>query len=433
MTAFPLDPAPRSYPTAVTLLRRARRGAAAAPEGTSLAETEAWLLGPAAGEDDLLALFESLVWRLAASGLPLDRASLSIGTLHPQIFGFAWNWERADGFCDEVKVDEASLRTDSYRRNPISQVIERGEAFRGRADDPVLAERHPLLKELAAQGFTEYLALPIRAGGAYHNTVTFATKQPAGFSDKDLAALERLLALFGLHVERHIALRIAGNVLDTYLGGLAGRRVLEGSIKRGTGEAVRAVIWVSDLRGFTGLTDRLSGREVTLVLNAYFDGLAGAVLSQGGEILKFIGDGLLAAFPFERGYPDDRGAAEAALTAAEEALQAIAAINDSPPEALRGIQGWAPLRSGIALHEGEVFFGNVGAPERLDFTVIGRAVNEASRVEALCKSLNREILITEPVARRLTRPPDSPLEDLGRHDLRGVAEAMGIFAPKAAD
>ena len=117
-------------------------------------------------------------------------------------------------------------------------VIERGEAFRGRAEDPVLAERHPLLKELAAQGFTEYLALPIRAGGAYHNTVTFATKRPAGFSDKDLAALERLLALFGLHVDRHIALRIAGNVLDTYLGGLAGRRVLEGSIKRGTGEAV---------------------------------------------------------------------------------------------------------------------------------------------------------------------------------------------------
>jgi adenylate cyclase len=163
--------------------------------------------------------------------------------------------------------------------------------------------------------------------------------------------------------------------------------VLNGSIMRGSGEAIRAVIWVSDLRGFTDLTDRLTGPQVTLLLNAYFEALAGAVLEQGGEVPQFVGDGLLAVFPLSPGH--------------------------------------AGGRHGDCLHEGEIFFGNVGAADRLDLTVIGRAVNETSRVEALCKNLKRRILVTEPVARRL----DVPWEDLGRHPLRGVAEPVTILSP----
>jgi adenylate cyclase len=238
--------------------------------------------------------------------------------------------------------------------------------------------------------------------------------------------MRRLLALFALHVERHIALRISANILDTYLGPAAGRRVLEGSIRRGAGTRIEAVIWASDLRGFTDRADRLAPDAMIALLDAYFEAMAGAVIGAGGEVLKFIGDGLLAVFPLDGDY-DGRTAADAALAAAEASERAVEALNAAPPPGLAGVEGWAPLRSGIGLHEGEVFFGNVGAPERLDFTVIGKAVNAASRIEGLCKVLGRSILVSGPVAAASTRR----LESVGRHDLRGVAEPVEIFAVPA--
>jgi adenylate cyclase len=425
MPALELDPAPRSYTASVSVLRRADRGPSAAPGRTTIGEIEAWLLADAMSADDLLALFESLAWRLVAAGVPLDRASLHVGTLHPQVFGFAWNWERADGLCDEVKVAEATLKTDAYRRNPLFRVIEYGEVFRGDTGDPDTVSQYPLMAELARRGITEYDVMPLRAGGAYHNAASVATKQTGGFSDADRASLSHTLRLFALHVERHIASRIAANVLDTYLGVAAGEQVLHGSIKRGAGEAIRAIIWASDLRDFTDLSDRLAGSDIVALINAYFERLAGAVMAEGGEVLKFIGDGLLAVFPYAS-FKSEHEAARASLAAAERALQAVDDLNRAAPPELAIIEGWRPLRTGIALHEGEVFFGNVGAPDRLDFTVIGSAVNTASRVETLTKSLGRPILITEPVARML----DRPLDHLGKHALRGLATPLAIFSPR---
>ena len=407
------DPAPRTYPASVSLHRRADGGPAVARGTSSIADVESWLLTDALGEEDVLPFFEQLCWRLVAAGLPLDRASLHVGTLHPQLYGFGWNWNRVDGLCDEVRVAEAALANDSYRRNPLFHVIETGEAFRGRTSDA--AQRFPLMAELARQGYVDYAAIPLRAGGAYHNAATVATKRAGGFSESQFKDLTRMLRLAALHVERHIALRIAGNVLDTYLGAAAGGRVLRGSIKRGAGEPIRAIVWASDLRGFTDLADRLDGPDMIALLNAYFECLAGAVLAHDGEVLKFIGDGLLAVFPYSA-FADERAAAAAALAAAIDRLNA-------DPQVLAHVAGWRPLRTGIALHDGEVFFGNVGAPERLDFTVIGRAVNAASRVEALSKSLGRSILVTEPVARLL----DRPLEPLGEHELRGLAAPLSIY------
>jgi adenylate cyclase len=413
------DPAPRTYPASVSLHRRINGGPAVAAGTSSIADVESWLLTDALGEEDVLPFFEQLCWRLVAAGLPLDRASLHVGTLHPQLFGFGWNWNRVDGLCDEVRVAEAALANDAYRQNPLSHVIEKGEAFRGRTRDA--AERFPLLAELARQGYVDYAAIPLRADGAYHNAATVATKRAGGFSEAQFSDLTRLLRLAALHVERHIALRIAANVLDTYLGAAAGGRVLRGSIKRGAGEPIRAIIWASDLRGFTDLADRLDGPDMIALLNGYFECLAGAVLAHDGEVLKFIGDGLLAVFPYST-FADEKAAAAAALAAAQGALQAIERLNEDP-QAFADIPGWRPLRTGIALHDGEVFFGNVGAPERLDFTVIGRAVNAASRVEALSKTLGRSIVVTEPVMRLL----DRPLEPLGEHELRGLAAPISIY------
>jgi adenylate cyclase len=406
------------------LVRRSARGAAAAPARATIDGIEDWLLGEALRLDDLLLLFEALAWRLVAAGLPLDRASLHVGTLHPQVFGLQMLWRRADGLCDEATVAERALRNDAYLRSPLRRAIEHGESIRARTDDPAMAERFPLIAELAGQGITDYMITPLGGGGSYHNAVTAATGHPAGFDDSQVAALRAVLRLFALHVERHIVLRIAANVLDTYLGHAAGAKVLAGSIKRGAGEAIQAIIWMSDLRGFTDLMDRLAGPDVIAVLNAYLERLAGAVLDRGGEVLKFIGDGLLAVFPLS-GFATAAAAAGAALAAAEEALVAVERLNADPPAPLAGIAGWRPLRTGIALHGGEVFFGNVGAAERLDFTVIGGAVNLASRVEALSKPLGRAILLTGPVADLV----DVPLDALGRHNLRGVGEPVALFSP----
>ncbi len=424
MPLVPLDPAPRRYPEGIALVRRIDGKPKSVPDGT-LAQIADWLLGEAVSEPDLLTLFTSLTWRFVAAGLPLDRASLHVGTLHPQLLGFGWNWNRKDGLCDEVKVPLSLWKTETFTRNPLHRVIERGEMFRARLDDPELLGRYPLFRELAAEGYRDYVILPL-GGGGYYNAASLATCRPEGFSAEEMEEIKGILRLFALHVERHIALRIAGNVLDTYLGSAAGDKVLQGSIERGSGEAIRAVIWVSDLRGFTDLSDRLSGPEMTAVLNAYFERLVDAVTTEGGEILKFIGDGLLAVFPFGRAQEADV-VTEASYRAARQALDALRDLNERPPSPVAAIDGWRPLRTGIALHAGEVFFGNVGGPDRLDFTVIGRAVNEASRVEALCKSLGKEILITAPVAQNLRQP----LEALGEHRLRGLGAPVALFSPRA--
>ncbi len=423
MTRRYLDPAPRSYTSGVLLRRRGEMNADAAAR-LGKPDLETWLLNDAADEDDLLALFQAFAWRMVAAGLPVQRVGLSIGTLHPQLVGYSWNWNSDDGFCDELEVEERVLASDAYRLNPIFQVIDRGEPFRARTDVTDSANQSPLMKELAGQGIVEYAALPLPAGSNVHNAVTIATKQPGGFTDAQFLAINHYLRLLALHVQKHIALRISQNIVTTYLGSAAGGQVLHGSIKRGSGQPIDAIIWASDMRGFTDLAARLTERDMIAVLDAYFDRLAGSVMAEGGEVLKFIGDGLLAVFPFSR-FSRERDAATAAITAAQDAMRVLDDLNEDEGQ-LSDIEGWRPLRTGIALHRGEVFFGNVGAPERLDFTVIGRAVNAVSRVEGLCKSLGRPILITKPVADLI----DMPLDDLGEHELRGFAEPLAIFAPR---
>ena len=200
-------------------------------------------------------------------------------------------------------------------------------------------------------------------------------------------------------------------------------KVLHGAIKRGAGERMRAIIWVSDLRGFTDLSGRLGDANMIALLNAYFDCLAGAVLRHGGEVLKFMGDGLLAVFPIE-GEADAKAGCDSGGGGSTGCASAgLDRLNATAPPPLDSFDGWNPLRTGIALHEGDVFFGNIGAPERLDFTVIGSAVNEASRVEALQKTLGRSLLITDAAARHL----DCKLDDLGEHALRGVEGTSADF------
>lgn len=406
-------------------MRQSSRGAASAPDANSFADIATWLLKGAARETEMLLLFESFLWRLIAASVPLDRASLHIGTLHPQLLGFAWNWRREDATCYEVKVQHSTSETDSFKLNPLARIFTTGEPLRRNPQTAEAQAEFPMMTELANAGLTDYVALPFSSGAGYRHAMTLATKHPDGFPHAAGPEVRNVLDLFALHVERHIAQRIAENAVNAYLGEVAGAKVLSGSIKRGNGEAIHAVIWVSDLRGFTTLSDHLSGADMIVLLNAYFETLVGAVLAHGGEVLKFMGDGLLAVFPIgaER---NAKAAARAALAAAQQAMRDLDALNAGALPQLTNIDGWHPLRTGIALHEGEVFFGNIGAPDRLDFTVIGPAVNEASRVEALQKKLGRSILITEAVARHL----DHALDHLGEHELRGVSLPVAVYSPR---
>lgn len=421
-----IDPAPRTYPASVYLCRRLRGQPLAENAMAHAAPVADWLLGDALAVQDLLRLFDGFVWRLVAAGFPLDRASLHVGTLHPQVVGLAWNWSRDDGLCDEVRVETAAARSDAYRKNPLFRALDLGEVCRIRPLTPGDGARFPIAADLAARGIADYLALPLRSSGGFGNALTIGTCRPDGFAATELRSLDHLLKLFALHVDRHVMALVAANVLDVYLGPAAGGRVLAGSIRRGEGESIRAVIWISDLRGFTDLSERLAGLDMIRVLNAYFEVLAGAVVAAGGEVLKFMGDGLLAVFPLA-GFETAEQAAGAALAAAQAGLAAVEALNAGPPPELGSVAGWAPLASGIALHLGEVFFGNVGAAARLDFTVIGPAVNAAARVEGLCKSLGQALLLTAPVA-ALVGPAAGI--SLGQHRLRGFPEAIEIFAPR---
>jgi adenylate cyclase len=386
-------------------------------------QIRAWLLSTAISEKDFLALFEDLVWRMVAAGLPVDRMTIHVGTLHPQLVGFYWYWDREDGLVDELKVDQSGMMTERYRRSPLSVVVEGGKPFRAAGFDEDMIVRYPILKDLKTQGISDYVVIPMGAGEKYHNAATLATRCDGGFRDQELEDFGHILELFALHAERHIAWRIAENVVETYLGIVPGQRILSGAIQRGAGESIRAVIWMSDLRGFTNLVDRLPPQDVLVVLNEYFERIAEAIITNGGEILKFIGDGVLSMFPIDD-RNDEASAAASSLAAAELAMKNINQLNNHAPDNLIGIKGWQPLQSGIALHLGEIFFGNVGAPERLDFTVIGRAVNEVSRVETLTKELNRSILITEPVAHLLNRE----LENMGSHQLRGLSGHITLYS-----
>lgn len=421
-----LDPAPRTYAPHVYLIARSSRGPGCAPETLTIEELHAWLLHEATRIDNVMLMFEEFMWRCKAAGLGIDRATLHIGTLHPRVIGFSWVWNSQDMYCDEVAAGANAPKTEAFTRNPLFLVVNEGQTIKVDLESEEGANSAPLMRELADEGYTTYVALPLSSSHEKSNAMTLASMRPGGFSPLEKDKIRSLIDLLALHIERHIVQRIARNVADTYLGPIAGQRVLDGEIKRGDGEAIRAVVFMADMRGFTQLADRLSGPEVTAILNAYFDRISNAVLGHGGDILKFMGDGVLAVF--DQKALGETDAANAAVKAARAALKAIEDLNTIPPQDLPDPAYWHPLKIGIGLHRGEVFFGNVGGEERLDFTVIGRAINETSRVESLCKPLGCELLLTEPVREVLSRDLLTGLNAMGEHALRGVGKPVAIYA-----
>ncbi|MGI9401173.1 MAG: adenylate/guanylate cyclase domain-containing protein [Rhizobiaceae bacterium] len=417
-TEHNIDPSPRSYAPGVSLLGRSRFDL---DELTLInaKDVERWLFSTDSkgiGTRDFIVEFAC---KLMKAGLGVDRFILNVGTLHPQAYGYAWHWNTVDGICDEIQIDQNTLLSDAFRKNPICRVIENGETIRVKLSGEDVEGLSPLMKELAASGFSEYVALPLSASGDNYNAVTLSTCQANGFSAGQLETLMRLLDIFALHVDRHIISRIAKNISYTYLGREAGEKVVSGTIKRGAGVSIDAIVWSSDMRGFSKLSEKHDSRTIAEVLNNYFSVMAEAAIRQGGDVLKFIGDGMLAVFPLSD-FASPEQAASAAAIAAQDAVKQLAEKN----EQMSDVADWPQMQTGIGLHIGEVFFGNIGAERRLDFTVIGQAVNVASRIEGLCKPLKRSILVSSAVADLL----EDGVESLGVHALGGMQATEEIFA-----
>ena len=374
-----------------------------------------WLLREGPHIENIVEMFDELCWRLVGDGLPLWRATLHMGTLHPQILSLGARWLRYLKIVEEYRILRGSDATDEYLRSPIRATTERGIPFRRRLLEET--PEHPLLSKLRTSGATDYFALPLNRTLQRFPVVTWATDRPRGFGEADIAKLEAINPALAAIVETRAMRRITENLLDVYLGPQAGRRVLAGRIYRAEGEQIRAVIMMTDLREFTALSDRLPGDEVIELLDDYFDALATPIQERTGEVLKFMGDGMLAIFPAAD--DDDFSTSSVrALEAATEGLERLDAVNKARRAAGRG-----ELRTGIGLHLGEVIFGNVGAPGRLDFTVIGPAVNLASRLEDLTKRLSRPMLFSSAFARICPRP----LVSLGFQPVRGLNDPEEVF------
>jgi adenylate cyclase len=362
------------------------------------------------------AFMEQLLTRVLQTGIPLWRVYIGLQLVHPQLQAMGYVWRRGEK-VQEVARAWGIQFTPAYIGSPLQAAREQGRMVRHHLKN-LTEHDHVLLHELKADGGVDYIALPmhIRREGPLP-VVTFATDSRLGFSDEDVADLARLVDLMGAVTEMHIERSVAETVANTYLGPEVGQRVLNGAIRRGEGEEIRAVLWFSDLRDFTGMNERLPASEVLELLNNYLQLVGDALSSNGGEILKFIGDGVMAYFPAEDALflPMVTGQA---LAAARRLIGDIEAANEA-----RATGGREAVRFGIGLHVGDVTFGNVGTEDRLDFTVIGPAVNRASRLEGMTKVLGVKVCASA----EFNEVCAVPMKSVGKHRLRGVPQPVEIF------
>ena len=373
------------------------------------------LLAASASSPDIAPVFSGYCAALARHCVPFWRATLGLEFLHPEVSGSMFIW-RADGTEERDTPRPGILQSEAYRNSPTRVVDETNLTFRRRLDAP--CPDMPLLEELRSAGASDYVMMPLPfIDQSRTANMSFASRAPSGFSERDLDILHQASKLFSPFAERIVLHRIAGDLLDTYVGPRTGRRILAGQIERGHFEATEAAMWFADLRGYTALSEATPVGGVVDILNAWFEAMGDAVDGHGGEILKFMGDGALAIFPTSERANIQQVCARA-LAAAEELAVRIDGLNQT--------RGWQ-LAFGLALHFGRVAYGNIGAPRRLDFTVIGPAVNATARLEPLTKALCRRIIASEAFRNAL----GAPMTHLGEHQLRGIEQPQNVFAPTA--
>ena len=375
-----------------------------------------WLVSHGARYPETAALMQALCARLVAEGVPLLRASWAIRTIHPQVRGATYLWRR--GGADVMETLRLHSITDdpAYIDSPFRTLFETGQPLRrnlaaGETD-------FPLLKEIRAEGGTDYLALPMTFEGGWINALAWTTDRPDGLSVSEVNLFKALCPVLSQLLQIRVQQRVTRTLLATYLGRHASDSLLAGRVRRGDGEIIRAVLWASDIKGFTEMAEAAPPAEVVSALNDFFECMINAVQGHGGDVLKFVGDGMLAIFPIEG--EGRRGATCAqAVDATRQALAGMAAVNRARTGA-----GSRALDFGIGLHVGEVMLGNIGGPNRLDFTTVGAAVNQVARLENLSHALGHKAVVSKAFAEYC----GLPCRSLGRHELRGIAAPQEVFA-----
>ncbi|HEV2301316.1 MAG TPA: adenylate/guanylate cyclase domain-containing protein [Stellaceae bacterium] len=403
--------------------------------GVKIIEMLVWVVGEGLKGVAAAELFDGLCRRLVEARVPLWRAFAGMRTLHPQWAGYGYTWRRDIEAVEPSQFARGAEYEELVLESPFGllgqQIREAGAeatpwaSLRRRLAGPGAQRDFPILERLAAAGASDYFAESVQFGAEGDPSrgvgvgYSFATDRPEGFGDDDIRLLQSVLPAAALAMMGHAAHMIAGGLLEAYLGADAGRRVHSGAVERGSVESIRAVLWYADIRGFTAIADRSPGPLVVELLDEVFETLAAPLRPRGGEILKFLGDGVLASFPFAAG--EEKETCARALDAAAEAMRALDRLNTARQAKMK-----PAVAVDLALHLGEVLYGNVGAVGRLDFTVIGPAVNEVARLEALCEPLGAPVVVSAELAAACG--DRVRLKPLGRHPLRGVRREREVFA-----
>jgi len=376
-------------------------------------------------ENDLLRGFAE---RIRAAGTPINRAILVVDTLHPVHEGRAFRWRSDQKHESEIveygRSNASEEDAANWRRSPFYQLLESGETVlrrnMARGDSPDF----PVIEKMRNEGQTDYVVMVQRFTEA--GTVgemdciysAWSTDAPEGFLDGDVDSLVDLMPTLALAVKCASLFRIAGTLVETYLGRDAGKRVLDGRIERGTADKVSAVLWWSDLRGFTGISDTAAPEQIMPMLNDYAEAIISSIHDEGGDVLKLIGDGILAVFEAS----DPARACQCALQAATAARARIEAVNGR-----RSAQDLPITDAYLALHFGDVFYGNIGSLERLDFTVIGPSVNMVNRIATMCRSAERKVLLSSNFVEAAPQHLHGDIVSVGRFALRGFADPQELF------
>ena len=407
--------------------------------GTFRDRFAAWLVESGAKITTIPVLIDAYCGFLNSEGYSIHRCNLATDTIHPQMTGMRHVWfaeavdpgpinpsvlvarrqyRMGEALIDEVFFNAGSQQNPQYKASPFYQVEQLGELYE-RILPPGQPQRYPVFEDLAQQGCTAYFGLKLRSFAGMLQKIGLASRRPGGLEPAQVADLHWSLELLTLHINTLIEASIKDTLARTYLGRDPGERVSNGMIASGNVVALEGAIWFSDLRGFTEASGRMTPEELVETLNTYFEALVGEIYARDGEILKFIGDAILAVFPTSR-FGDASGACRAALEAVNAVHANLEATNAELVKA-----GKDPLAHGIGLHYGEARYGNVGSHERLDFTLIGREVNVASRIEGLTKTLSRSPLCSSAFA----QAAGLAMEALGGFELKGVTGKVEILSP----
>lgn len=388
-----------------------------------LAKLSAWITEAGLAGLDEATILTGFSERISALSMPLVRANVVIDTLHPIYEGraFTWNQQRRETTLSEY--GRSPTRLDVWKRSPFYHLETSGEMLLRRRLTLDHAGEFPIFADLCAEGITDYVAIANRfsAEGVIGELdciySSWATNVSRGFSEDEVNQLCKVMPMVALTMKSASLTRIANTLVETYLGRDAGRKVLQGRIKRGLTERIEAVLWFSDLRSYTRISDSTDPEQIIPLLNEYADAILSAIHESGGDVLKLIGDGTLAIFTAENRFQ----ACHAALSAAASARLAVVEVNRR-----RAGEGLPTTDMYLGLHVGEVFYGNIGSKDRLDFTVVGPAVNEVSRIAGLCRSVDQPLLISSAFADAIGEPKEL-LVSVGRYALRGIGRPQSLY------